>query len=95
MQGKEGVRGRHWFTEEDRRTAAVLKLDKTGRAVTTILRHLSRLQEVRKRLPPGILTMEFERLDMAYIGGLSAAGLMNFGKARLTLRLDAHACCCL
>ncbi|KAK9795901.1 hypothetical protein WJX73_004715 [Symbiochloris irregularis] len=59
VAGKEGVRGKHWFTEEDRRTAAVLKLDKTGRAITTILRHLSRLQEVRMNPSKGSMIIVY------------------------------------
>ena len=45
-QGKELVKGRHWFGEEDRRQAAVLKTDKTGKQLLTILRHLKRIDEV-------------------------------------------------
>jgi hypothetical protein len=43
----EGVRGRFWALEADLRAGAVLRLDKTGKAVLTLLRHLGRVAEVR------------------------------------------------
>lgn len=47
LQGKEGIRGKHWFMESDLKGGATLKLDKTGKAILTVLRHLGRLTEVR------------------------------------------------
>ena len=47
VQVKECVKGKHWFTEEDRKKAAVLKTNNPGKAIMTILRHLDRIQEVR------------------------------------------------
>ena len=47
MQGKEGVKGRHWFTEPDLKNGTCVRSDKTGRALLTVLRHLGRIQEVR------------------------------------------------
>jgi hypothetical protein len=49
-QGKEGVKGRHWFTEPDLKAGACLRPDKTGRALITVLRHLGRIQEARPAL---------------------------------------------
>ena len=46
-QGKEGIKGRHWFTEPDLKAGACIRSDKTGRALLTVLRHLGRIQEVR------------------------------------------------
>ena len=51
VQGKEGIRGKPWFVESDLKGGAALKLDKTGKAILTVLRHLSRLTEVRCPLP--------------------------------------------
>ncbi len=47
VQGKEGIRGRHWFLESDLKGGATLKMDKTGKAILTVLRHLGRLIEVK------------------------------------------------
>lgn len=47
MQNKEGVKGQHWFMEEDmKRASGVLRMDKSGKTLLTLLRHLGRLQEV-------------------------------------------------
>ncbi len=46
VQAKEGIRGRHWFLESDLKGGATLKMDKTGKAILTVLRHLGRLIEV-------------------------------------------------
>jgi Spindle and kinetochore-associated protein 1 len=46
-QTKDGIKGRYWMTEADLRRGAVLKLDKSGRAVLMMMRTLGRLQEVR------------------------------------------------
>ena len=50
-QSKEGVKGRYWFMEADLRDGVALKADKTGKTILMVLRHLGRLQEVRRRLP--------------------------------------------
>lgn len=47
IQGKEGIRGKHWFLETDLKSGAALKVDKTGKAILTVLRHLGRLSEVK------------------------------------------------
>lgn len=46
MQGKEGIRGKFWFVDSDLKGGSALKLDKTGKAILTVLRHLGRLTEV-------------------------------------------------
>lgn len=46
MQNKEGIKGRHWFVEGDLKEGLSIKLDKTGKSILTVLRHLGRLQEV-------------------------------------------------
>ena len=45
-QGKEGIRGKFWFVDSDLKGGTALKLDKTGKAILTVLRHLGRLSEV-------------------------------------------------
>ena len=53
MQNKEGVKARHFFMEDDMKKATgVLRMDKSGKILMTILRHLGRLQEVRTHLCP-------------------------------------------
>ena len=48
MQNKEGVKGHYFFMEDDmKRAAGVLRMDKSGKILLTILRHLGRLQEVQ------------------------------------------------
>ena len=47
MQGKEGFRGRYWFAESDMKGGGQLRLDKSGKAIITVLRHLGRLNEVK------------------------------------------------
>ena len=47
MQGRSELKGKRWFTDAERKQAAVLRQDKTGRAILTILRQLKRLHEVR------------------------------------------------
>lgn len=49
LQGKEGIRGRFWFVDSDLKKGTALKLDKTGKAILTVLRHLGRLTEVWPR----------------------------------------------
>ena len=49
-QGKEGIRGKFWFVDSDLKGGTALKLDKTGKAILTVLRHLSRLTEVSHNL---------------------------------------------
>lgn len=39
--------GRSWLLESDLRSGSAVKLDKTGKTLLTLLRHLGRLQEVR------------------------------------------------
>lgn len=50
VAGKEGIRGRFWFVDSDLKKGTALKLDKTGKAILTVLRHLGRLTEVRVSL---------------------------------------------
>ncbi|GIL53944.1 hypothetical protein Vafri_9512 [Volvox africanus] len=47
VAAKDGVKGHYWFLESDLRDGAAIKLDKTGKSILTLLRHLGRLQEVR------------------------------------------------
>jgi hypothetical protein len=44
---REGVKGRWWFSESDLKSGSAIKMDKSGRAVLMVMRHLGRLQEVR------------------------------------------------
>lgn len=46
-QAHEEVKGCFWILERDCRNGTALKMDKTGKAILTILRHLGRLTEVR------------------------------------------------
>ena len=46
LQGKEGFKGKFWFAETDMKGGGQLKLDKSGKAIITVLRHLGRLNEV-------------------------------------------------
>ncbi|KAL6007864.1 hypothetical protein ACLOJK_033368 [Asimina triloba] len=43
---KEGVKGKHFFLETDMKGPG-LKLDNTGKAILTVLRHLGRVHETR------------------------------------------------
>jgi hypothetical protein len=47
QQTKEAAKGRFWFVESDLRAGAAVKMDKTGKSMLMLLRHLGRLQEVR------------------------------------------------
>ncbi|EIE20832.1 hypothetical protein COCSUDRAFT_57381 [Coccomyxa subellipsoidea C-169] len=47
VAGKEGVKGHHWFMEQDMKSANILRPDKTGKSLLTVLRHLGRLHELR------------------------------------------------
>ena len=47
IAGQEGLRGRVWVVESDLKAGSALKLDKTGKTVLTLLRHLGRVAEVR------------------------------------------------
>ncbi|BDA42366.1 Spindle and kinetochore-associated protein 1 homolog [Coccomyxa sp. Obi] len=47
VAGKEGVKGHYWFMEADMKNASILRPDKTGKSLLTVLRHLGRLHEVR------------------------------------------------
>lgn len=46
FQAKEGVKGHYWFMEVDMKNANILRPDKTGKSLLTVLRHLGRLHEV-------------------------------------------------
>lgn len=50
VANKEGIKGHFWFLEADLREGQLVKLDKSGKAMLTLLRHLGRLQEVRCNL---------------------------------------------
>ncbi|KFM24003.1 Spindle and kinetochore-associated protein 1-like protein [Auxenochlorella protothecoides] len=49
MEGgiKEPLRGQRWVLESDLKTGNALKLDKSGKAILTVLRHLGRISEAR------------------------------------------------
>ncbi|XP_028106762.1 spindle and kinetochore-associated protein 1 homolog [Camellia sinensis] len=42
----EGVKGKHFFLETDMKGPS-MKLDNTGKAILTVLRHLGRISETR------------------------------------------------
>ena len=46
-QTHEQLKGRSWVLEADLKAGAAVRLDKTGKTLLTLLRHLGRLQEVR------------------------------------------------
>lgn len=46
LQNKDAVKGRCWLTEMDLKKSTLLRPDKTGKAILTILRHVGRLSEV-------------------------------------------------
>jgi len=46
-QSKEAAKGRFWFIETDLKSGTAIRMDKTGKSVLMLLRHLGRLQEVR------------------------------------------------
>jgi hypothetical protein len=50
VQTKDAAKGRFWFLESDLRAGAAVKMDKTGKSMLMLLRHLGRLQEVRTHL---------------------------------------------
>ncbi len=56
VQGKEGIKGHHWFMEADMKQTQTLRPDKTGKALLTVLRHLGRLHEVRPPSVPALLS---------------------------------------
>eukprot|EP00878_Enallax_costatus_P033344 GHUV01036764.1.p1 GENE.GHUV01036764.1~~GHUV01036764.1.p1 ORF type:complete len:218 (+),score=90.14 GHUV01036764.1:1036-1689(+) len=43
---KEGVKGRYWFPETELKAGIAVKMDKTGKSILMLLRHLARLAEV-------------------------------------------------
>ena len=47
IAGHEALKGRFWVLEGDLRAGTHLRLDKTGKAMMQLLRHLNRLAEVR------------------------------------------------
>ena len=46
-QNHEQLKGRSWVLEADMRSGTAVRLDKTGKTLLTLLRHLGRLAEVR------------------------------------------------
>ena len=52
LQNKDALRGKAWVAETELRKSSVLKGDKTGRAIMTILRHVGRIAEVNEMFPP-------------------------------------------
>lgn len=47
-QSKEAAKGRFWFVETDLRSGSAIRMDKTGKSILMLLRHLGRLQEVSR-----------------------------------------------
>lgn len=47
VESKEAAKGRFWFVETDLRSGTAIRMDKTGKSILMLLRHLGRLQEVR------------------------------------------------
>ena len=45
-QSKEAAKGRYWFLETDLKSGTAIRMDKTGKSILMLLRHLGRLQEV-------------------------------------------------
>lgn len=43
MQPHDSLKGRSWVLESDLRSGAAVRLDKTGKTLLTLLRHLGRL----------------------------------------------------
>jgi hypothetical protein len=50
LQSKEAAKGRFWFIETDLKSGTAIRMDKTGKSILMLLRHLGRLQEVRSPL---------------------------------------------
>ena len=50
-QNKDGIKGSFWFLEPDLKDGREVKLDKSGKGLLTLMRHLGRLQEVREAPP--------------------------------------------
>ena len=46
-QETDETKGHHFFVEDDLRSLGKYKLDASGKAALTVLRHLGRLREVR------------------------------------------------
>lgn len=51
LQSKEAAKGRFWFVETDLRSGTAIRMDKTGKSILMLLRHLGRLQEVSAASP--------------------------------------------
>ncbi|WIA36258.1 hypothetical protein OEZ86_007588 [Tetradesmus obliquus] len=47
IANKEAAKGRFWFLENDLRAGTAVKMDKSGKSMLMLLRHLGRLQELR------------------------------------------------
>ena len=59
VQNKEAVRGKFWLTDTDLKRSLILKADKTGKAIMTILRHVGRVSEVScSRCIPFVVQLE-------------------------------------
>jgi len=43
---KDAARGRFWFLETELKAGTAVRMDKTGKSILMLLRHLGRLQEV-------------------------------------------------
>jgi hypothetical protein len=54
-QSKEAAKGRFWFLETDLKSGTAIRMDKTGKSILMLLRHLGRLQEVRIHRNPPVL----------------------------------------
>lgn len=80
VQGKEGLKGRHWYMEADMKQTHTLRPDKTGKALLTVLRHLGRLHEVGPTSSP-----DLDRFNLLPVmrTNLNALGVM-FDTVRCT-----------
>lgn len=56
----EGVKGSYWILERDCKHGSVVRMDKTGKAILTILRHLGRLSELH-------VQMDEDKFENVYI----------------------------
>jgi hypothetical protein len=52
VQSKEAAKGRFWFVETDLKSGSAIRMDKTGKSILMLLRHLGRLVEVRPQPAP-------------------------------------------
>jgi hypothetical protein len=57
LQSKEAAKGRFWFFETDLKAGTAIRMDKTGKSILMLLRHLGRLQEVSEAAHTGCISV--------------------------------------